>query len=169
MLRWFLFGSLIVLGTTFGEAQTKLRGLPPVTPIHIAELKEMIRHDSGNVVFVNVWATWCKPCREEMPQVVRLRKNFLNKGFSLILVSVDDSDIVGTQVRPALQKLGVNFPSYIINEKSDEAFITGMDSSWNGALPTTFVYDRHGALSNILTGERTYKQFEEAIRKFLRE
>lgn len=163
VLRWVL---LLALGVHF-QAQTNRIVLPDVKPVRVSELKERIMRDSGKVVLVNVWATWCKPCKEEMPQLVRLRKNVSRNEFSLILVSADDSELVDTKVRPALKSLGVDFPSYIINERSDEAFMNGMDSTWNGALPTTFVYDRKGKLSKIMTGERTYKQFEETVGKLL--
>jgi len=159
---------LVVLALGFQQpAQRRHVVLPGVTPLRVGGLKEIVHRDSGNVVFVNVWATWCKPCKEEMPNLVRLRKEFLDKRFSLILVSADDSELVDTKVRPALQSLGVDFPSYIINEKSDDAFIGGMDSSWNGALPTTFVYGRNGILTKIMTGEKSYSQFDTTLRALL--
>ena len=164
--RWISF-FVLVSGVAL-HAQTKHTSLPVVKPIHVRDLKELVKRDSGKIVFVNAWATWCKPCKEEMPQLVRLRKKYAQQ-LSLILVSADDSEIVDTKVRPTLKSLGVDFPSFIINERTDEAFINGMDSTWNGALPTTFIYDRSGKLDTMTTGGRTYQQFEALLNKCLKQ
>src|SRR5271167_2467545 len=90
-----------------------------VTSVNVAGLHDMIQKDSGNVVLVNVWATWCKWCKEEMPGILELKKKFEGKGFRVILVSADDIDILESEVKPTLTKLGVHFPSFIINEPTD--------------------------------------------------
>ena len=163
--RLFLLG---LLPAVLFAGQTTRRALPDVVPVRVTALKEMVKRDSGKVVLVNVWVTWCKPCKEELPRLARLRKDFSEKELSLILVSADDSEIVDSKVRPSLKTLGVDFPTFVIHEKSDEAFMSGMDSTWNGALPTTFVYARNGKISEIMTGERRYDQFVTTVSKLLK-
>ena len=144
-----------------GVAQTP--GVRPVNEVTVAELKNIVASSAGAVVLVNAWATWCKPCKEEMPALLRLNQKYGGKSFRLILVSADDIDDLDSVVKPMLTRLGVDFPTYIVHDTSDEAFITGMDPDWSGALPTSFVYDRQGKLVSRITGERTYAQFEKAI------
>lgn len=159
------FGILLVcLFVT--TCQGKYDDLPPVDPTTHQQIKQLVEQKKGRVVLVNVWATWCEPCREEMPALVKLYRKFRDKGFELVLVSTDDVELVRTKVQPMLKDFGVDFPTYI-NTGNDEAFITGMSSEWNGALPTSFLYDKNGSLANILTGSRTHEQFEQAIRKLL--
>jgi len=118
-------------------------------------------------VLVNVWATWCSPCREEMPSLVKLRKEFLDKGFELIFVSADDPDIARTKIQQTLKDLGVDFPSYI-NTSGDEAFINALSPKWSGALPTSFIYDRNGSLREVLVGLKPYTEFVRIVRQAMK-
>ncbi|HMD13150.1 MAG TPA: TlpA disulfide reductase family protein, partial [Bacteroidota bacterium] len=154
------FGIAIVLFCLSSGFITAAQGSLPedsltVVPVNVAGLHDLIQKDSGNVVLVNVWATWCKWCKEEMPGILELKKKFEGKGFRVILVSADDIDILESEVKPTLTKLGVHFPSFIINEPTDEAFMNGMNPDWNGALPTSFIYDRSVKLAETMVGDKT--------------
>jgi thiol-disulfide isomerase/thioredoxin len=138
---------------------------PSVTRVTHGQLKEVVSSDSGKIVLVNVWATWCKPCKEELPSLVRLSKEYRDKGLKVVLVSADDVDSLEKNVEPMLKNLQVDVPSYIIADSSDEAFMDGFAPDWSGALPTTFVYDRSGALKETMVGERTYDQFKKSVEK----
>ena len=142
--------------------------LPEVKKLKYAELQEIIHRDSSNVVFVNAWATWCKPCREEIPALVRLKKKFQKKNFRLILLSADDLDILDKEVRPALKKLGVDFSTYIMDEKQ-ETFMSAMNPDWNGALalPTTYVHDKDGKLVDMMVGGKEYEEFRDVVTKLM--
>ena len=167
-----LFIAAFALLAVCGEhlyAQTHAVNPPSVEPISVAQLKSMIARDSGNVVLVNAWATWCKPCKEEMPGLLKLKRNHADEPFKLILVSADDIDEIDTVVRPMLKSLGVEFPTYIVHDSTDDAFITRMNPDWNGALPTSFIYGKEGKLKAMMTGERSYKQFEKTIYDLLNE
>jgi len=138
-----------------------------VRPVTVAELQEIIRRDSGKVVLVNVWATWCKWCKEEMPGILELQRTLGPKGLAVILVSADDIDALENEVVPAARSMGIAFPSYIIRDSTEEAFIVGMSPAWNGALPTTFLYDRSGARVEMLIGERTPKELQRRVLPYL--
>ena len=158
---------LLLLATGDTSGQSKRGRLPPVTAIDHRRLMEMVKQDSGNVHVVNVWATWCDPCRKEIPALLKLRKELAQRGFGLIFVSADDPDNVDLEVRPTLERLGVDFPSYVVEDSTDEAFMSGMNPDWSGALPTSFIYDKHGRLVNMIVGGKTYRQFSDAITPLL--
>lgn len=150
------------------SGQAPPHSLPVVEMIRLAELKQMIRSDSGNVVLVNAWASWCKPCLDEMPGLLKARRLYRGKAFRFILISADDPGNVETKARSALKKFGVDFTSYAIADSTQDAFITGMSEAWNGALPATFLYDRRGRLAEMKVGQRTYRQLREAVARLLR-
>ncbi len=127
---------------------------PAVVRVTAQDVREMIRGAAGRVVLVNVWATWCEPCRQEFPDLLRLRRALAAKGLDLILVSAD-FDKEFPQVRSFLARKGVDFTTYFKNE-SDTPFINGMDPAWSGSLPATFVYDRSGTLRDFWEGLATY-------------
>jgi thiol-disulfide isomerase/thioredoxin len=139
-----------------------------IRPVTVAQMHEIVRQDSGKVVLLNVWATWCKWCKEEMPGILALRRTLGPKGLAVILLSADDIDDLQSDVIPAGRSLGITFPSYIMRDSTEEAFITGMNPAWNGALPTTFLYDRSGALVEMFVGERTEKELERKLIPLLR-
>ena len=144
-----------------------LSTLPVVEKVGLATLKRILAADSGNVVLLNAWASWCKPCAEEMPGLLKIHRSARGKPLRLILLSTDDSDDLETKVRPALKKFGVDFTTYIMSDSSEDAFISGLSDEWSGALPATFFYDRQGNLAEMKVGERTYSQFKEAVDRLL--
>ena len=157
---------LVCLGT-HSEAQPRPSPLPRVDGITHKVFQEILKRDSGKVILVNAWATWCAPCKKELPSLVKLRKDLRKKGFELILVSADDPDLISTKIRMTLRKMGVNFQSYVMQDTTDEAFMNGLNPDWRGALPASFLYDKRGRLDTMLVGERTYAQFSEEVRELL--
>jgi cytochrome c biogenesis protein CcmG/thiol:disulfide interchange protein DsbE len=159
---------LLVLWGGMVLGQPKELPLPSVERVSVHDLQQLMRRDSGDVVVVNFWATWCKPCREEMPSLLRLRKKFGKDRLTLLLVSADDTDDVEHDVRPMLRDAGVDFPTYIANE-SYETFLTALNPRWKGALavPMTLVYTPGGALAETMIGGKEYRDFASAVGKAL--
>jgi len=138
---------------------------PEVVPVTAAQLGEVVAAARGNVVLVNIWATWCHPCREEFPYLVRLQRELHGQGFELVLVSADFDNQL-PKVTEFLAGQGVDFPTYR-KIGSDGEFIDGLDPRWSGALPATFVYDRSGTLRDFWEGDLSYQGFLERVRPWL--
>ena len=141
--------------------------LPAVRTVDHDELLTIVRQDTGKVVFLHVWATWCKPCLEEFPSMVKLRKKF-SKKVEFILVSFDDPDHIDSKVRPALKKFGVNFLTYLGHDKTDEEFINALSTVWNGAIPATFIYTKKGVPYDIFVGTMEYEDYVVKIERSLK-
>jgi thiol-disulfide isomerase/thioredoxin len=139
---------------------------PTLLPGTAADVLQAVRAPGARVVLVNVWATWCIPCREEMPDLLRLRRTYADRGLRLILVSGDftsESD----QALAFLREQGVDFPTYL-KQGSDMEFIDALDPHWSGALPVTLIYDGSGTRRDTIYGKGSYEQFEEKIRTALK-
>ena len=140
-------------------------GAPTLLPGTAADVLDAVRAPGARVVLVNVWATWCIPCREEMPDLLRLRRAYAERGLRLILVSGDftsDTD----QAVAFLREQGVDFPTYL-KKGSDMEFIDALDPHWSGALPVTLIYDGGGKRLDAIYGKGSYQQFEDKIRTAL--
>lgn len=132
-----------------------------VTPVTAADVQRLV-HDSGaKAVLVNMWATWCGPCREEFPGLVRVARKYESQGLKVLLVSADDSTDMAS-VKKFLAEEGVEFPAYIKAEK-DQPFIDGLGKQWTGALPATFLYDNSGRLHDFWEGGVTFNVFEQKV------
>jgi len=128
---------------------------------------QAVRNSGAQVVLVNIWATWCEPCREEFPDLVRLQRDYYDRGLKVIFISTDfDTEL--PQVVKFLAEHGVEWPSYIKAQK-DMEFINGLEPHWSGALPATFIYDHQGALRDFWIGETPYATFEQKVLGLLNE
>jgi thiol-disulfide isomerase/thioredoxin len=135
-------------------------------PVDEAAFERLVASGKGQVVLVNFWATWCAPCREEMPALVKLQSKLRSSGFRLVTVSADEPEQETDALR-FLEEQGVGSPAYIKRPKKDEDFINAIDRKWVGALPASFLYDRAGNKARSFIGEVPMSELEAAIRKLL--
>jgi thiol-disulfide isomerase/thioredoxin len=128
---------------------------------------EDVRRPGASVVVLNVWATWCQPCREEFPDLVRLEREYRARGVRLVLVSADFPDALG-EAKAFLDEHGVAFPSFIKDgDVPDQAFIDGLDPRWSGALPATIVFDGAGRKTAFWEGKADYPTLERRVKEAL--
>lgn len=139
--------------------------LPALIEADVERVLDEVRSTGAEVVLVNVWATWCAPCIEEMPDLLRLREEYGDRGLRLILVSAD-FESAREQVRQRLKSLGVEFETFRRTGK-DMEFINGLDERWSGALPASFIFDGEGRLRHFKQGKGTYEEFEKLILKVM--
>jgi thiol-disulfide isomerase/thioredoxin len=136
----------------------------PLMPVNEAAYSKLVTAQRGKVVAVNVWATWCVPCRKEMPALVALEKRHAAQGFRLILVSANEPE-EEKAARQFLDSVGVSSQPYIKQAADDQRFIDAVDPKWSGALPATFVYDRSGKRVKSFFGEVDIRELESLIDK----
>lgn len=117
-------------------------------------------------VLVNFWATWCIPCIEEFPYIMKLKENY-NDEFELIFVSGDFEE-AKEEAREFLKEQNVNFTTYYKTGKDNE-FIQTVSETWSGALPYTVIYSRDGSISAEWEGKAEYEQFEQELLKVIEE
>ena len=135
------------------------------TPIPPESLGAVIRASGGRTTLVNVWATWCEPCREEFPGIVKLARAYEGDGLKVIFVSADFTEAL-PEAKRFLARQGVDWPTWY-KTGSDQAFIDALDSKWTGALPGTFVYDAQGRLRDSWEGKADYARLEKTVRPLL--
>jgi cytochrome c biogenesis protein CcmG/thiol:disulfide interchange protein DsbE len=122
--------------------------------VHLEEYK-------GKVVLLDFFATWCGPCKIEIPWFMELERQNKDKGFSVLGVSMDDEG--WEVVKPFLAELRVNYRVVIGNDATAQIY-GGVD-----ALPTTFLIDRNGKIAAVHIGLASRKVFEDGIEQLLQD
>lgn len=142
----------------------KPRSNYPVELLDESGFQKLIRERNGKKLILNVWATWCLPCVEEFPDLVKLSTS-LDANYEIAGISVDDPDEIESKVVPFLKKNNPPFKIFVSNFKKQDDLINALNSKWNGAIPATFIYDSTGSQRTYFIGSRSLKQFENEIQK----
>ena len=142
-----LVGLLLVGGLVWMRGRTPTLA-PDFAVVDLSGKTVRLSALRGRVVLVNVWATWCPPCREEMPSMERLYKRLGGPDFELLAVSEDEGGIDG--VRRFVKDLGVTFPVLYDPERQ----VGSRFGVWG--YPETFVIDRSGYVVERVIGPRTW-------------
>jgi peroxiredoxin len=141
------------------------RDTPSRKPAPDFELKDMngkairLSDYRGQVVLLNFWATWCGPCKIEIPWFVEFQRAYKDRGFTVIGVSVDEDG--WEAVRPFLASRQVNYPVVVSTVEVEQKY-GGVE-----ALPVSFLIDREGRIANTHVGLVTRKTYEDEIRRLL--
>lgn len=160
MLKQLTFlNILFVLSST-----TYSQNVIPV--IDKVDIENIISQRSRKALLINIWATWCVPCREEFPDLIKLNEKYKSE-VDVIGISVDYQDEIESKIKPFSKKMNVNFPLYVNGISDVEAFINFFDTEWNGAIPATFIYDLNGNIANKIYGQKDFDYFENVIKHTL--
>jgi thiol-disulfide isomerase/thioredoxin len=175
--RSFLFltiiSSLLFVGFA-SPAQTQKGDAKPtsvsVTPIDVEGLKQLVKRDPAKArpLLINFWATWCDPCRDEFPDLVRIDTDYRSKGLELVAISLDDVQEIKTGVPKFLGDMKAQMPAYLLNVNDPEPAITFVDPQWSGALPATVLYDSKGNIAYKRFGRINDDELRSAIDKALK-
>lgn len=114
----------------------------------------------GKVVVLNFWATWCPPCRAEMPDLIKMQREYRSKGLQVIGVTYPPEEI--KEVRQFIRKLGVNYPIALGTKETKTLF------DETETLPLTVVIDRQGNVRERIEGILLPEEFEQKIKPLLK-
>ncbi|MBI5395004.1 MAG: TlpA family protein disulfide reductase [Verrucomicrobia bacterium] len=162
--------SLLALATfiTLSACGPKPEAAPATTPKTTAEIKTLKKADvdaylaglKGKVVIVDFWATWCPPCRQEIPGFIELQKTYGDKGLVVVGLSLDDAV---EPVKEFYAKNGMNYPVFVVGEDTTK--------TWGNieAIPTTFILDKTGQkVGEPHVGFAPKEEFENKIKPLLK-
>lgn len=134
-----------------------------VTAADSTALRQLIGERNGRLLVLNVWATWCLPCREEFPALNRLHRYGRTNGVDVVALSVDYPDEVRSKIVPFLKKVRAEMPVMVADVGPQDRLFAMFDPAWGGGVPMTFVYDTTGTLRKSLLGKRTFVQFRAEV------
>ena len=125
-----------------------LASAPKVTRIDALALKKLVKRGAANSkpLVVNFWATWCPPCLDEFPELVKINDEYKNK-LDFALVSLDDLAEIARDVPQFLiDTKAVSIPAYLLKTQNEQAAIASIAKNYAGGLPFTVLFDASGAV-----------------------
>ncbi|MEQ8533482.1 MAG: TlpA disulfide reductase family protein [Imperialibacter sp.] len=154
VLLFFLFGA----GATIAQE---------VEVIKYPQLDAIINAKEDGVKVINFWATWCKPCVEEIGHFEAANKQFRDKGVSVTLVSFDFGKDVEKKVQKFIDKNDLRSRVLVLDETDYNSFIDKVSPSWSGAIPATLIVNSKTGKKQFY--EKTFKEGElsEVIEAFI--
>lgn len=161
---------LLLTATAFGQAKRPVKQ-PAKAPVSkTAPVKAVLPPDAptvtlvddlafrkilvpnGKPLMINFWATWCGPCREEFPDLVKLDGEFKGK-IDFFTVSLDEQEELTAGVPKFLFDMKAKMPTYLLVTPDEEAAIAAVSKEWAGALPLTVIYDPKGSIAYFRQGK----------------
>ncbi len=134
---------------------------PKVNRVDDAGFRKLLVPD-GKPLMINFWATWCGPCREEFPDLVKLDAEFKDK-IDFITVTLDFEEEIATGVPKFLAENKAQMPTFLLVTPDETAAIAAVSKEWAGALPFTVIYGPDGTLTFFHQG----KVIPQAVRSEL--
>jgi thiol-disulfide isomerase/thioredoxin len=137
----------------------------PASELPLVQLKDLdgatvdLAKFQGKPVIINFWATWCGPCRFEIPMLNELHKKYSPKGLVIVGISTDDEG--ATIVKPFMKEIPMEYTTFLKNDDTEEKF----GGVW--ALPTTIFYDKNGKQVDKFLGVQPREVFEQKIQQIL--
>ncbi len=113
----------------------------------------------GRVVLVNFWATWCVPCRAEIPDLIRKQREYRKRGLRIVGITYPPQRL--PEVRRFARELKMNYAIVIGSKESKQAFTS------SETLPVTIIIDRHGNIRGIIEGVMYEDEFEQRVKPLL--
>ena len=117
-----------------------------VEAIDLEALKTLISQQRQHPLLVNFWATYCDPCRDEFPDLVKIDKTYRPLALEFVTISLDDVSEIKTEVPKFLGSMKATMPAYLLNVSDPEPAIDLVDPKWQGSLPATFLYNEKGEM-----------------------
>lgn len=141
-----------------------------VREVNADQLQKLLRRNgtSTRPLLINFWATWCVPCREEFPDLVKIDGEFRPHGLDFFLISLDDLSEIKTTVPQFLGEMkATTISSFLLNTPDPEVAINAVDPQWSGSLPATFLFDRDGKIIYKHTGRIKPDELRTALKQVL--
>lgn len=128
-------------------------------------LEPLLHKEDGKTYIINFWATWCKPCIEEMPYFERIHAEQKDNGVEVILVNLDMPNMWKTRLEPFVEKKDIKSQIVILDDPKQNDWIPKVAEEWGGGIPATLIYNKEKR--SFYERGFTYEELNEELNKFI--
>jgi thiol-disulfide isomerase/thioredoxin len=148
------------------KAQNSVNENITIETIYYDGLELLLNKQDDKVYVINFWATWCKPCVEEMPAFQKLHDNYSTKNVEIILVSLDFKNQVETRLKPFIIANDLKPTVVLMADPDQNTWIPKVSNEWSGAVPATIIYNKNKR--KFYEQSFTYELLENELNNFLK-
>ena len=149
----------------FAEVNTITKDSLKFPVYDFSEFEHLLSLEDGKTYVINFWATWCKPCLEEMPYFEQVYAEQKKNGLEVILVSLDMPSMWKSRLEPYVEKKELKSKVVILDDPKQNEWIPKIDPDWDGAIPATVIYNTNDR--KFYGHGFTYDELNEAVNGFL--
>ena len=134
-----------------------------INVVNFNNLEPYLSTESDTVFVVNFWATWCKPCVEELPGFFKLEEELKNEKFKLLLVSLDFASHIEQRVKPFIKKNKITTEVVVLDDPDANIWINKVNPDWDGSIPITLIFNKK--YSKFIDSAIEYEELKEEVEK----
>lgn len=164
-LGWLFVLFFAMSASSQTVAEPAAASSPSVTKIDEKQFATLIK-TNGKPLLINFWATWCTPCIEEFPDLVKIDGEFKGK-IDFFTVSLDFEEELSTGIPKFLRQMKATMPSYLLITPDETAAIASVSKDWSGGLPFTVLFSSDGNLAYSHQGIVKLENLRSEINKVL--
>lgn len=125
-------------------------------------LDQYINQKSDKIKVINFWATWCKPCMEELPYFEKIHRQYHDKNVEVLLVSLDQASMTN-KVKASLEKNDITAKVMLLDEVDFNKWINKIDTTWSGAIPATLIIGKNNTNKQFYEKQFSLQELEGLI------
>ena len=152
MIRRFIQSSIFLLLFTIGAQSQEIK------TYNYDELKSRLETQNDTTYIVNFWATWCKPCVDEMPEFVRFMKDHNGQKVKLLLVSLDFPNNAEKKLKAFIKEHNIKSEVVLLDDSRANYWINDISIEWSGSIPATLVFTNN--TRSFHEGKYTYEDLK---------
>ncbi len=164
MKSYFIKYFLIFWCLFFIQQKTVAQNIPVLT---FGQFEKYLHPKSDTIYIINFWATWCKPCVEELPVFEKMHQEYLNKKVKVLLVSLDFKSQFEKKVVPFVKKNELKSTVILLDTQGDNQFIDKVNPQWQGTIPATAVIQSSSKTNLFFEQQFTYSDLEKIIKPLI--
>ena len=131
----------------------------------MTDYQHYVQSDSGKILVINFWATFCKPCIAEIPGFTEVVNTYKDQGVTLLLVSLDMPSFYPAKILRFVKEHSFTAPVVWLDETDADYFCPLVDKRWSGSIPATLILNQRTGYRKFMEGEMEKAEFETEIRK----
>ena len=127
------------------------------------QIQEYLKPQGDTTLIINFWASWCRPCVEEMPVIEQVRQEMKNEKVKFLLISLDDAGDLNKSVEPLIDRLKIKSKVIILDDTDFNSWIDKVDKTWSGAIPATLFVNKN--TRKLVEKSFKYQELTDIINK----